>query len=119
MLQRGLRRGHLRREFNEEVIIVGFCATFVVKPRTGPDFGTCLVIGTDYNFVTGIFIGTDVIFGTEFDLGSDYVLGIANRLVITHAGADFIIGTGSFIHFAYGFFDPRVVVFVGGHCGGK
>ena len=79
------------REFNGEVITVDFCEN----------------------------VGTDWISGTEFDLGSDYVLGIANRLVITHAGADFIIGTGSFIHFAYGFFDPRVVVFVGGHCGGK
>ena len=58
------RRG---REFNEEVLIVGFCATFVVEPRTGPDFGTGPVIGTDYNFVTGIFIGTDWIFGTELD----------------------------------------------------
>ena len=87
------RRG---REFNGEVIIVGFCSTFVVEPWTGPDFGTGLVIGTDYDF------GSDFVF--IIDLGF---------------GADFIIGTWLFIHFAYGFFDPGVIVFVGNHCGGK
>ena len=91
------------REFNGEVITVGCCATFV----------------TDCDFVAGIFIVTDWIFGTEFDLCSDSVLSIANRPAITHGGADFITSAGLVIHFAYGFFDPRVIVFVGGHCGGK